>query len=104
MLRIFKLRRRLVPVLDSRSQVVKRAHYMAAFLTCDVSKEAMTRGWYEQLCKEPCVVEALEEDYASKIPGTRGWSGEVRTPEHEVMLLELKQGAQSRIKQRRDRS
>lgn len=50
------------------------------------------------------MIEALEGDYGSKTPGTRGWRGDVRTPEHEVQLGKMKAEAKGRIAKRRERA
>lgn len=83
-------------------ETIKRAHYIAELLYRNGG--VMADSWMRELQQEPCIVEALEADYASGTPGSRGWQGEVRTPEHEVQLATIKAGAQARIAKRRARA
>ncbi|MNT94312.1 hypothetical protein D3C72_2359680 [compost metagenome] len=57
---------------------IQRAHYIAELLYGEGG--VMAQSWQRQLNEEPCIVEALEADYGSGTPGSRGWRGEVRTP------------------------
>lgn len=82
-------------------ETVQRAHYMAELLHGDGG--AMAQSWRQQLEAEPCIIEALEADYGSGTPGSRGWKGEVRTPEHEVRLATMEASALGRIAERRAR-
>ncbi|WP_316157973.1 hypothetical protein [Cupriavidus sp. BIC8F] len=82
-------------------QTVQQAHYIAELLYGKGG--TMADSWLQTLMAEPCIVELLEDDYASGIPGSRGWRGEVRTPEHEVSLARMRAEAQSRIAMRRER-
>ncbi|SCU74126.1 conserved hypothetical protein [Cupriavidus necator] len=83
-------------------QTIKRAHYIAELLYG--SGGVMADSWIRQLNEEPSIVEALEADYGSGTPGSRGWRGEVRTPEHEVRLANMKAQAKGRIARRRARA
>lgn len=83
-------------------QTVQRAHYIAELLYGQGG--VMADSWLRALAEEPCLVEALEADYGSRTPGSRGWRGEVRTPEHEVRLATMKAEAQGRIAKRRARA
>lgn len=83
-------------------QTVQRAHYMAELLYGQGG--VMADSWMQQLAAEPCIIEALEADYGSGTPGSRGWRGEVRTPEHEVRLANMKGQAKGRIARRRARA
>lgn len=83
-------------------QTVQRAHYMAELLYGGGG--VMADSWLRQLTDEPCIIEALEADYGSGTPGSRGWKGEVRTPEHEVKLATMQAEARGRIAKRRARA
>ncbi|MNS80893.1 hypothetical protein D3C72_1145900 [compost metagenome] len=80
---------------------IQRAHYIAELLYGGGG--VMAESWQRQLNEEACIVEALEADYGSGTPGSRGWKGEVRTPEHEVRLATMRAEAQGRIAKRRAR-
>ncbi|MBB2918119.1 hypothetical protein [Cupriavidus alkaliphilus] len=83
-------------------ETIQRAHYMAERL---YEKDGvMGQSWMQQLMAEPCIIEALEADYGSGTPGSRGWRGEVRTPEHEVRLATMQAEARGRIAKRRARA
>jgi len=81
--------------------IVQQAHYIAELLYG--AGGVMADSWLRTLTDEPCIVEKLEADYASGTPGSRGWRGEVRTPEHEVQLATMKAEALRRIALRRAR-
>ena len=83
-------------------ETVQRAHYMAELL--HGTGGVMAQSWMGQLMAEPCIIEALEDDYGSGTPGSRGWKGEVRTPEHEVRLATMQAAARGRIAARRARA
>lgn len=83
-------------------QTVQRAHYIAELLYGQGG--VMADSWLRQLMEEPCIVEALEADYGSRTPGSRGWRGDVRTPEHEVRLAAMRAEARGRIAKRRARA
>ncbi|MFS8973848.1 hypothetical protein PO002_04940 [Cupriavidus necator] len=82
-------------------ETIQRAHYIAELLYGNGG--VMADSWMRQLMAEPCIVETLEADYASSKPGSRGWRGEVRTPEHEVQLATMQAAARGRIAKRRAR-
>lgn len=82
-------------------ETIQRAHYMAELLHGNGG--VMAQSWLRQLEAEPCIIEALEADYGSGTPGSRGWKGEVRTPEHEVRLATMQAEARGRIAKRRAR-
>ncbi|GLC97843.1 hypothetical protein Tamer19_72520 [Cupriavidus sp. TA19] len=79
-------------------------HSYQLALQLPFSHEGHWHTWLQKLEGEPCVIEALEGDYGSKTPGTRGCRGEVRTPEHEVQLGKMKAEAKARIAKRRERT
>ena len=81
--------------------IVQQAHYIAELLYG--AGGVMADSWLRTLTDEPCIVEKLEADYASGTPGSRGWRGEVRTPEQEVRLATMKAEALRRIAVRRAR-
>jgi hypothetical protein len=84
--------------------VVLHCHHHAERFHDKLAGNIEYDSWLRALLDEPCVVEALEQDYGSLIPGSRGQRGEVRPPEHEERLAEMRRASNARIAERQARA
>ncbi|QYY30284.1 hypothetical protein K2O51_23220 [Cupriavidus pinatubonensis] len=84
--------------------VVLHSHHHAERFQHKLSGNMEYESWIQSLMNEPCIIEAFEADYGSLIPGSRGQRGEVRPPEHEERLAEMRRASNARIAERQARS
>ncbi len=84
---------------------VRYAHWLCRLLLKleDGVYAATARSWLAKLDLEPCVLDELQADYASEIPGSRGWSKQMPTADEEVVFAQVAQTARLRIAKRRRR-